>query len=113
MPTRQSCSSGRLLLGSITWISVTLVSLLVLIPAMSASEVAIESTESLHEAIAADDPSVCAEPLGLDTIAPMICTYCDQEYCGCITIEGCALEYSCTCSPLQCTRSCRIVYCVP
>jgi hypothetical protein len=40
------------------------------------------------------------------------CSYCDQEYCGCIPLPECVLVYSCSCSPLQCTRSCKHKDCV-
>ena len=41
------------------------------------------------------------------------CTYCNLDNCGCLVIERCTLVYSCTCSPIQCTRSCEYKFCVP
>ena len=34
------------------------------------------------------------------------CSYCDLDACGCASRARCYIVFSCTCSPIQCTRSC-------
>jgi len=35
------------------------------------------------------------------------CTYCSESRCGCASADvGYMLSFSCTCSSIQCTRSC-------
>jgi hypothetical protein len=46
------------------------------------------------------------DPPGGTGSCPPNCTYCCQELCGCPVFEGCIVEFSCTCSSIQCTQSC-------
>lgn len=75
-----------------------------------------EATTLSHE-VPLSDTLACEGPFALalgDPIPgdPFVCKHCDQEYCGCIPLPECVLVYSCTCSPIQCTRSCKHEDCV-
>lgn len=39
------------------------------------------------------------------------CRYCGMDYCGCIPLSYCTLIYSCSCSSIECKRSCSNVDC--
>jgi hypothetical protein len=59
----------------------------------------------------------CGATSGLALDDPIVgamveCTYCDQELCGCIALPECVLVYSCSCSPIECKRSCKHTNCV-
>lgn len=96
---------------------------LVMLPALPAlgfapnAEAGEQSTEASPEMISASTASSQVDgPVQCNNrqIQPAVgCSYCNQDNCGCLEIEGCVLQYDCTCSPIQCTRSCRYLYCVP
>ncbi len=39
------------------------------------------------------------------------CRYCDEDYCGCIANPYGTLIFSCSCSSIDCTRSCDNIDC--
>jgi hypothetical protein len=75
-------------------------------PSVQASGVAAPAERPLQDG----EPGLCQDDFGFVQAA---CVWCDLDACGCIYIEGCVLYFSCTCSPIQCTRSCENKFCVP
>jgi hypothetical protein len=87
---------------------------LALAPPGFAQERPLEGAETMtpaEDAKIAEAPAQCEGELGVVLATLKVCSYCTQDNCGCIPREECVLEYSCSCSPIQCTRSCQYRFC--
>lgn len=85
-----------------------------LAPAISAQELSQQPGGAVPPAAVAspaEDAGRCEAASSPFVTTTAFCWYCDADYCGCLTREDCILYYSCSCSSIDCRRSCSYGYC--
>jgi len=86
-----------------------------LTPSVAAEGPSVEAGEAVATPAASmpqgEEPGLCAQAPLVTEAGIIGCTYCAQENCGCIAIEGCVLFYSCSCSSIDCKRTCQNKFC--